>query len=217
MFVGHYAPAFVIKRYYPKVPVWVLFLSVQVLDFLHLAGRATGLEIVHTKPEVAGPLSLDAQSTVYSHSLGAAVVWSALAALLLLRKKAWATAVSVAVFSHWIADLIVHQPDLAVLTNDGPMMGLGLWNYPIASYVFELGALFAALLFWSAECARQPKVLVTMGIMTAAQTVFFFTVPPPMSNLAFCIQATLTLLFFVGLSWWAFDRRPESPSKRSGT
>ena len=32
MFVGHYGPSFAIKSIQPSIPLWVLFIAVQLLD-----------------------------------------------------------------------------------------------------------------------------------------------------------------------------------------
>ena len=51
-------------------------------------------------------------------------------------------AIALAVFSHWILDLIVHVPDLE-LWPGGLRVGFGLWNnYPVALAV-EFGVLLA--------------------------------------------------------------------------
>ena len=56
--------------------------------------------------------------------------------------------IGLAVFSHWILDFLVHRPDLPLLW-DGPMVGLGLWNYPLPEQVLELGLLALAGAAWS--------------------------------------------------------------------
>src|SRR5437867_11992208 len=70
----------------------------------------------------------------YTHSLVAALLWSAAAfavyRLVAPGKRAWsALLVGAAVFSHWVLDLVVHRPDLPLYDNTAKM-GLGLWNLP---------------------------------------------------------------------------------------
>jgi hypothetical protein len=60
-----------------------------------------------------------------------------------------------AVFSHWILDLIVHRPDLALYDSVGKM-GFGLWNYRGAAFALEMAVLFggAAILYRAAAHKR---------------------------------------------------------------
>ena len=44
MFVGHYAAAFAVKSEQNKIPLWVLFVAVQLLDFLWAPFILLGIE-----------------------------------------------------------------------------------------------------------------------------------------------------------------------------
>src|SRR6202043_1571384 len=54
--------------------------------------------------------------------------------------------------SHWLLDLIVHRADLPILPGnvcDLPLLGLGLWRYPLVSFSVELALVLAgAWLYW---------------------------------------------------------------------
>lgn len=54
------------------------------------------------------------------------------------------------VFLHWLADLLVHRPDLP-LGLFGPKVGLGLWNLPVLEMIVELGLLGLAICIWVAK------------------------------------------------------------------
>ena len=43
-----------------------------------------------------------------------------------------------AVASHWLLDLVVHVPDLPLVGNDSPKLGLGLWRHFELSVALEL-------------------------------------------------------------------------------
>lgn len=51
--------------------------------------------------------------------------------------RGWATVVvAAAVFSHFLLDFLVHIPELPLLGEASPKVGLGLWNQmPVASVV----------------------------------------------------------------------------------
>ena len=50
MFVGHYGAAFAIKRVDPSIPLWVLFLAVQLLDVFWAPFIFLGVEKVRIVP-----------------------------------------------------------------------------------------------------------------------------------------------------------------------
>jgi hypothetical protein len=74
MFVGHYAPAFALKPAAPGVPLWALFISVQLLDLVWALLILTGVEHARMVPGhmALSPIILDYMP--YSHSLPAG--WS---------------------------------------------------------------------------------------------------------------------------------------------
>src|SRR5690606_13163664 len=126
MFVGHYAIGFAARRYYPTVPLWVFFVAVQLLDIILAPLVLLGIEHVRIVPGITATNPLDLYHMPYTHSLIAAVLWSAAAyaAWRMLRGRGpaqgpggagiagigAAAAVAAAVFSHWILDAIVHPP-----------------------------------------------------------------------------------------------------------
>jgi membrane-bound metal-dependent hydrolase YbcI (DUF457 family) len=138
MFVGHYSVAFAVKSNRNKIPLWVLFVAVQLLDFLWAPLVLLGIEKVRIVPGITAANPLDLYYMPYTHSLIGALVWSGLAFVLYRvasgarPSNAAAFIVALAVFSHWILDLIVHRPDLAIY-DDSLKVGFGLgiteaWN-----------------------------------------------------------------------------------------
>lgn len=156
MFAGHYAAALAAKAAEPKAPMWTLVAGAQLVDIGWSALVLVGVERGSIDPMLPGsPLVLDHMP--WTHSLPAALVWSLAAALLsklLLRLSTRAAIViGAVVFSHWLLDLIVHRPDLA-LYPEGPKVGLGLWNMPVIEQAVEIGLLAVAGMFWAAQRAR---------------------------------------------------------------
>src|SRR5918994_1042381 len=140
MFVGHYGVSFAAKRADASIPLWVLFIAVQLLDVIWAPLVLLGIERVRIVPGITASNPLDLYYMPYTHSLVAAVLWSAAAYGLywLWRGPAAraATLVSFAVFSHWILDFLVHRPDLP-LYDDTAKVGLGLWNRPTLAFGLE--------------------------------------------------------------------------------
>src|SRR5712675_1580571 len=149
MFVGHYGVAFAVRTEENKIPLWVLFVAVQLLDFLWAPFVLLGIEKVRIVPGITATNPLDLYYMPYTHSLVGAVLWSTAAGFIyyLVRRVDGSLAaliVGAAVFSHWVLDLLVHRPDLP-LYDDTFKVGLGLWNYPVPAFLLELAVLFGGM------------------------------------------------------------------------
>src|SRR5207302_11201467 len=153
MFVGHYGVAFAVKTQRNKIPLWVLFVAVQLLDFLWAPFVLLGIEKVRFVPGITATNALDLYYMPYTHSLLGALFWSAVA--FAIYKIGWrniasnsaALLVGFAVFSHWILDLIVHRPDLAIY-DDTLKVGFALWNYKALEFGLEIGILVVGMIIY---------------------------------------------------------------------
>ena len=153
MFVGHYAAAMAAKAIEPKAPMWTLAAACQFIDIGWSAFILADVE--HARVDTSLPGSaLVLYDMPWTHSLPAAFVWSIFAAFLvklLLRLPWWAsTIVGLAVFSHWLLDLIVHRPDLA-LWPGGEKVGFAFWNYPVPEQALEVGLVAICGAAWAAS------------------------------------------------------------------
>ena len=189
MFIGHYGVGFAAKRIDPSIPLWVLFVAVQLLDVFWAPFVLLGIEKVRIVPGITASNPLDLYYMPYTHSLLAALLWSAgafLAYRLLGPRRGGpmaAVVVGLAVLSHWPLDLLVHRPDLP-LYDDTVKVGLGLWNLPMVALALEATLLFGGmwLYFGVAAPPRWPMVLFGLVMLTIQVCVFFG--PPPVSDRA---------------------------------
>jgi hypothetical protein len=139
------------ETYPPAVPLWVLFVAVQLVDFAWAVFIITGIEHARFVPGFAAASHLDLYHMPYTHSLVAAIIWSVGFGFFyyIWKRRAGALIsaiiIGLAVFSHWLADLIVHVPDLSLISGD-PKLGFGLWRYFWLSQSIEIGLLFLGLL-----------------------------------------------------------------------
>ena len=172
MFVGHYSVAFAIKGDENRIPLWVLFVAVQFLDYIWATLVLLGIEKLRVIKGFTAGSMLDSYYHPYSHSLVAALIWSALAAL--VYKKFWpakaskcaALLVGLAVFSHWILDFIAHPRDLAIYP-DKWKVGLGLWNYRGLEFGLEVALLAGGIALYLARntiSAARRKAIIGFGI-----------------------------------------------------
>jgi hypothetical protein len=138
MFIGHYGLGFVIKRKFSEIPLWVYFLSVQLMDIVAFILVLFGVEKAAYRNS-NNPFFRNNLDLPYSHSLVSALILSVVVYFLLIivKRKSWALTVALCVLSHWVIDLIVHTPDLSIFFGH-IKTGLGLWNYPYLSFGLEI-------------------------------------------------------------------------------
>ncbi len=135
-----------------------------------------------------------------SHSLLGLLVWGLLvgAAYWTLRRYprgAWG--VVAAVVSHWLLDLIVHQPDLPLVPGAGPRVGWGLWNSLPATLVAEFGLLAAGVVLYLRPTMARDAVgrYAFWGFVVLLAAIYLaatFGPPPP----------DVTTLAVTGLAGW---------------
>lgn len=214
MFVGHYGVSFALKSVEKHIPLWLLFVAVQFVDVLWAIFVLMGIEKVKITPGITATNPLDLYYMPYTHSLVAALAWSTAGfiAYKLARKSASTAAllVALAVFSHWILDLVVHRPDLP-LYDDTYKLGFGLWNYPALAFALEAGLLFVGIvLYLRASRAVSPTgkfgMLVFGFLLLIVQGVVFFGAPPP-SPAAAALTALLAYGVLSGLAFWLETKR----------
>jgi hypothetical protein len=149
MFVGHYSVAFAVRTEQNKIPLCVLFVAVQFLDYIWATLVLLGIEKLRVIKGFTAGSMLDSYFHPYSHSLITAILWSGVAALCYKLLCHWrgygytksaALVVGVAVFSHWILDLIAHPRDLPIYDNTAKV-GFGLWNYRDPEFALEIALL----------------------------------------------------------------------------
>jgi hypothetical protein len=172
MFVGHYSVALAAKSEKNKIPLWVLFVAVQLLDFLWAPFVLLGIEKVRF-PGITATNALDLYYMPYTHSLIGALFWSAVA--FAIYKIGWRNIASnsavllvgFAVFSHWLLDLIVHRPDLPIY-DDTLKVGFGLWNYRGIEFALEIGILLVGAVVYlkrNGAIARKIGNIIFVGTL----------------------------------------------------
>ena len=202
MFVGHYSVSYALRTEENKIPLWVLFLAVQLIDIFWGIFVLLGLEKVRIIPGFTASNPLDLYYMPYTHSLIGVLCWSGLAfgAYGLLRKSGRGPAllVALAVFSHWILDLVVHRPDLA-LFDDTMKVGFGLWDYRLPAFVLEIGLLTGGVLLYLKRNAESPSVrksgtIIFLAVMILIQAFNVFAGRPVSTDRAMAASAIFSYL-----------------------
>jgi hypothetical protein len=209
MFVGHYSVAFAVKSERNRIPLWVLFVAVQFLDYIWATLVLLGIEKLRVIKGFTAGSMLDSYYHPYSHSLIAAVLWSGVAAfgykpfcsrLGYHYRKSAALIVGLAVFSHWILDLLAHPRDLAIYDNTWKV-GFGLWNYRGPEFALEIAMLAGGIALYLARNAmsKARKIAVTgFGIALVVVQIGDTYVPrTPLSDKATAMGVWVFYTLFV--------------------
>ena len=175
MFVGHYGVAFAAKSEQNRIPLWVLFIAVQFLDYIWATLVFLGIEKLRVIKGFTAGSMLDSYYHPYSHSLITAIAWSVLAAIAYkavcsrhgcLHSNSAALIIGVAVFSHWILDSIAHPRDLPLYDNTWKV-GLGLWNYRDPEFALEIALVVGGIVLYLARNvmpAIRKKAVIAFGL-----------------------------------------------------
>lgn len=199
MFVGHYSASFAGKTADRRIPLWLLFIAVQFVDVMWAIFVLLGIEKVRIVPGFTASNPLDLYYMPYTHSLVGAIGWSIAAGLVCqlfssLRGARIGFIVGLAVFSHWILDLIVHRPDLALYDNTFKM-GFGLWNYRALAFALEIAVLIIGAALYLPKAERKGRILIFVGLLVLIQVFGTFFFPQPATDRG----EALTALSFYGV------------------
>jgi hypothetical protein len=206
LFTGHYSVSFAGRATEKRIPLWLLFIAVQFIDVLWSIFVLLGIEKVRIVPGITASNALDLYYMPYTHSLLGVLCWSALAYVVCqmvtgLRGKRTGLILAVAVFSHWILDLIVHRPDLALYDSVGKM-GFGLWNYHGAAFALEMAVLLGGATMLYRTAMHRARLVGFVIFLAALQVFGTFFFPPPPSDHAAATMALISYVVLALVAWW---------------
>jgi hypothetical protein len=205
--------AFAAKSERNRIPLWVLFIAVQFLDYIWATLVLLGIEKLRVIKGFTAGSMIDSYFHPYSHSLIAAIAWSAVAALVYKPLCSWlgypyrksaALIVGLAVFSHWILDFIAHPRDLAIYDNRWKV-GLGLWNYRGLEFGLEIALLAGGIILYLARNAMskaRKMAVIGFGIaLVVVQVGDTFVPRTPLSDKATAMGVWIFYTLFVVVAY----------------
>jgi len=149
--INHAAAALIFKKRFPEIKMIWLLLSVQLVEFLWVIFNYTGIEKTTTETNVTyvGDIHLSVLS--FSHSLLSTIILSLTAYLVLkylAKNNQFAIAISLAIASHFILDVITHACDLPIsFIGIKTEIGSTLYtNFPYAALALEFA--FGIFCWW---------------------------------------------------------------------
>ena len=213
MFLGHFGVGFGAKTLQPRVSLGTLFLAAQLADLIWPTLLLLGVEHVEIVPDATAANPLHFTHYPFTHSLLGELVGGLLLGLaysLLRRNASGAVLVGALVPSHWLLDLVVHQPDLPLYPGHSPLLGFGLWNHLTITQVVEFALLGAGLWLYMRQTTARNGVgrygllgLVAFLVVIHVSSLFS---PPPTSATVIAWAAQL-LWLPVLLAYWVDRNR----------
>mgnify|MGYP001821646258 CR=1 FL=1 len=199
MFFGHIAVGLAAKPVAPKIPLGALLLSATAIDTLAGVFAIAGIE----KMDASGNSSFP-----WSHGLLMAVVWAvagAAIAFLLSRDRRVSAVIGLVVFSHWALDFVSHPmgfgrelpPDLPLLVEGSPKVGLGLYNSVPAALITEFGLFIAGIAIYLSTTRAKDRV-GRWALWLLLLFVFLLALPAAVPELALVPTFATVLLLPLG-------------------
>lgn len=192
MGIGHAAVALGASRAEPRINVGLLIFAAFLADFLLGIFAALGLERAHVPQDFATRHYLTF-TFPYSHGLVSLLVWGILLGALLCwldrrnRSRAFLV-IAALVFSHFILDGLVHAPELPLLGENSPKVGLALWNHlPFELMLETLMAIAGMAIYWKlqggSKVSRWAMATFTLLLTALTWTQLFANRAPSPSQL----------------------------------
>ena len=205
MFVGHYSAAFAAAAHPKAQKLGTLFVAAQLVDIGFFSFVLTGTEHMRLTPGITAMNNMDLYDMPWTHSLLGASGWAlgfGLIAGLWLRSRAAGVITGAVVLSHWLLDLLVHQPDLT-LAGSPPKFGLGLWNHPAIEMPLEIALLFAAAwLFARATQARTARLGLLLLVLLGLQAFNWFAPQPTELDASQSVLGLVAYGLAAVMAWW---------------
>lgn len=203
MFIGHYAVGFALKKKSDEIPLWLLFVAVQLVDIVAFSLVLLHVERIAYNPSDNPFLRTMIEYVPYSHSLFANLVLAGLIFLLFqkIRGWKWGIILGAAVLSHWFIDVLAHKADMPLFHNSFKV-GLGLWQYPWIAFLFEL-AVFGLAGYYLLKNYQKIKRYLVLIILLAAGFAAMFFAPEAEATPALASITSLSLyVLFAALAYW---------------
>ena len=208
MFIGHYTASFIAKGIEPRAPLGLLFIAAQFLDFVFFPLVLLNIEVLEMHQNATASTHFMLPFMPWSHSFWAMTIWSMAVFIIALwalkTTKTTAFLLALVTQSHWLFDLIVHEPDLAIwniFSADAVSVGFGLWNHAMVAFILECGLLTGSVCFYlkrtypTRQTGRYGPILF-LGSLILIQASMTFGPYIEMSNSAFAATGLALFIAF---------------------
>jgi hypothetical protein len=219
MFVGHLGVGLGLKKIDKRINLgWIFFASL-FPDFLLGILILFGLENLII-PHNYDQLHYLEFSFPFSHGLIAIFLWTGI--VYLIAKKFWpkvdgqhtkaALVFASAIFLHFIMDLIVHIPDIPVLSFDSYKIGLGLWNHMTTALIFEMVLVISGLIVYltstiSRGFGGKYGIIILITLLAIFNVLGQTIAPAPGNSIGPAISFVAQPIIISGIAFWLDKKR----------
>ncbi|MCZ7406205.1 MAG: hypothetical protein O8C67_14925 [Candidatus Methanoperedens sp.] len=219
MFIGHYGIGLALKKVEPRLSLGLLIFGAILLDILFGLFLLFGIEHAKIVPGATVVSPFEFYDYPLSHSALGAFMWATAGYLAYwlwpkgdrTQRKWPAFILAIAIFSHFILDVISHTPDLTISGNNSPILGLSLWNSLAGTMIVELGLLFIGIyIYISATHSVSLSGKYGFAFLVLILMVFFIGNifgPPPPDMKVVAVTMTAGQLALVALAFWVDRNR----------
>ncbi|HOE17072.1 MAG TPA: hypothetical protein PK344_06610 [Syntrophorhabdaceae bacterium] len=183
MYTGHLALGVALKSKFHRVPAIPIIFGSALLDILDGIFIASGIDRVKPNPKSGPYLFTDLTFVDWDHSMLMATIWSLVWGAVFKKNKKDSILAALAVFSHFLIDVPVHNKDLAIYPYSRMRIGWGWWG-SLGAFSWILEGVFCAVLLAYAwrETAKRGVSLLWPVVLIA---VLFLQLSPWLSPLKF--------------------------------
>ena len=222
MFIGHIGVALALKKLEPKTNLGTLVFTSLLLDILLGGFVLAGLEMIIVPVNYA-QLHYLMFIFPYSHSLIAAVVWSALVffiTYIILKNSDYryrlksSLIIGGAVFIHWCCDWLEHPAQLPLTGSHSHFVGLGLWEHLELALMLEVSLMLIGLVMYLSAAKHINKkarwILISiMLLLTTMAVIGQATVVQPPRPVDVAISILLQAIVISGIALWLDRKRSD--------
>jgi hypothetical protein len=204
--ISHASTVLLIKKKLPAAPVFLLLISVQLMEIGWVIFNFLGWEHFSVSN---GKLHLD--FLPYSHSVFSGVVMAFISFAIInwgYRNRELAIAFSIGVLSHLIIDMVFHEKDIRLSPFSAtPVWGLGIINNPILNFALEL--MYGIFCWWYFKGSKALLiVIVVFNVIDLPIMLARGDMLKPFEQYPFILP--LFILFQILITWyfvWRYSSR----------
>lgn len=219
MFIGHFGIGFALKKVEPGLNLGLLIFGAILADILFGVFLLAGVEHAKIVPGATVVSPFEFYDYPYSHSALGAIILAAAGFLAYwlwptgdrTQRKRPAFVFAVAIFSHFILDVISHTPDMTLFGNNSPGLGLSLWNSLAGTMIVELGlfsigiALYMSATHSISSSGKYGFFLMVLTLIALYIANIFS--PPPPDIISVGVTMTAGQLVLVAIAFWVDKKR----------
>lgn len=183
MIAGHIGAAAGAKRWAPNVPLWAMLVATFLIDIVFGILWLFGIEDISPLPDTDGGYGQMALEVDWSHSFFGTLFLCLI--VLIIGARKWGGrggfVLSCVVFSHWFLDMMVHRMDMPIMPGNAgttPRIGLGMWDFPVFTMLFELALVAGGAYIWYSSPdagSRAKRAAIVTGVVGALVLAVDFT------------------------------------------